>query len=125
PAYDFTHDRLREVTVELISPARRRALHRRAAAAIEAHHAADLDPVSARIADHYASAGLDARAVEAYERAARHARRVFALDDAIALLERALLLLEESPRGAARDQVELRLRSARSEEHTSELQSRE
>lgn len=112
PAYDFTHDRLREVTVELISPARRRALHRRAAAAIEAHHAADLDPVSARIADHYASAGLDARAVEAYERAARHARRVFALDDAIALLERALLLLEESPRGAARDQVELRLRSA-------------
>lgn len=112
PAYDFTHDRLREVALELISPARRRTLHRRVAEAIEVHHGADLDPVSARIAVHYASAGLGARAVEAYERAAQHAHRVFALDDCIALLERALRLLEESPRGTARDEVELRLRSA-------------
>lgn len=112
PAYDFTHDRLREVALELISPARRRTLHRRVAEAIEAHHAADLDPVSARLAVHYADAGLDARAVEAYERAARHAHRVFALDDCIALLERALRMLDESPRGTARDEVELRLRSA-------------
>jgi DNA-binding SARP family transcriptional activator len=111
-AYDFTHDRLREVALELISPARRRTLHRKVAEAIEQHHAADLDPVSARLAAHYASAGLEARAVEAYERAARHAHRVFALDDCIALLERALWLLDESPRGAARDDVELRLRSA-------------
>ncbi|GAA5137153.1 ATP-binding protein [Pseudonocardia adelaidensis] len=112
PAYDFTHDRLREVALDLISPARRRTLQRRVAEAIEAHHAADLDPVSARLAVHYASAGLEARAVEAYERAARHAHRVFALDDCIALLERALRMLEESPRGTARDEVELRLRSA-------------
>ncbi len=111
-AYDFSHDRLREVVLELISPARRRMLHRRAAEAIEAHHAADLDPVSARLAVHYANAGLGSRAVAAYERAARHAHRVFALDDGIALLERALWLLDESPRGAARDEVELRLRSA-------------
>jgi DNA-binding SARP family transcriptional activator len=111
-AYDFSHDRLREVTLEQISPARRRTLHRRVAEAIEAHHAADLDPVSARLAAHYVSAGLGSRAVEAYERAARHAHRVFALDDCIALLERALRLLDESPRGAARDEVELRLRSA-------------
>jgi tetratricopeptide (TPR) repeat protein len=82
------------------------------AEAIEAHHAADLDPVSARLAAHYAGAGLAARAVEAYERAARHAHRVFALDDCIALLQRALQLLGESPRSAARDGVELRLRSA-------------
>jgi DNA-binding SARP family transcriptional activator/tetratricopeptide (TPR) repeat protein len=112
PAYDFTHDRVRDVALERISPARRRTLHRRVAEAIAAHHAADLDPVSARLAVHYARAGLDTLAVEAYERAARHAHRVFALDDCIALLERALLLLEESPRGTARDEVELRLRAA-------------
>jgi DNA-binding SARP family transcriptional activator/tetratricopeptide (TPR) repeat protein len=111
-AYDFTHDRLRDVALELISPSRRRTLHRRVAEAIEVHHAADLDPVSARLAAHYAGAGLAARAVEAYERAARHAHRVFALDDCIALLQRALQLLGESPRSAARDGVELRLRSA-------------
>ncbi|MHA6625867.1 ATP-binding protein [Pseudonocardia sichuanensis] len=112
PAFDFSHDRLREVALELISPARRRRLHRRVAEAVEVHHAADLDPVSARLAVHWTSAGLASRAVAAYERAARHAHRVFALDDCIALLERAVALLDESARGAGRDEVELRLRSA-------------
>ncbi len=112
PAYDFSHDRLRDVTLQLISPARRRRLHRLVAEAIEKHHAADLGPVSARLAAHYASAGLGARAVKAYERAARHAHRVFALDDCVALLERALRLLDDSARGEPRDEVELRLRSA-------------
>jgi hypothetical protein len=100
------------VTIELISPARRRKLHRLVAHAIEVHHADDLAPMSARLAAHYAAAGLASRAVEAYERAGRHAYRVFALDDGIALLERALRLLDEAPRGEARDEVELRLRSA-------------
>jgi DNA-binding SARP family transcriptional activator len=111
-AYDFSHDRLRDVTLRLISPARRRTLHRWVAEAIETHHAADLGPVSARLAAHYADAGLGAHAVGAYERAARHAHRVFALDDCIALLERALCLLDGSPRDEPRDEVELRLRSA-------------
>ncbi|TQM44188.1 transcriptional activator [Pseudonocardia cypriaca] len=111
-AYDFSHDRLRDVTLQMISPARRRRLHRCVAEAIEAHHAADLGPVSAGLAAHYASAGLGSRAVEAYERAARHAHRVFALDDCVALLERALCLLDDSARGEPRDEVELRLRSA-------------
>ncbi|OZM78379.1 AAA family ATPase [Pseudonocardia sp. MH-G8] len=111
-AFDFSHDRLREVALQLISPARRRRLHRRVAEAVELHHAADLDPVSARLAIHWTCAGLASRAVTAYEQAARHAHRVFALDDCIDLLERALRLLDESARGAGRDEVELRLRSA-------------
>jgi DNA-binding SARP family transcriptional activator/tetratricopeptide (TPR) repeat protein len=112
PAYDFSHDRLREVTLELIGPARRRRLHRRVAEALETLHGGDLGPVSARLATHHAAAGLGSRAVEAYERAARHAHRVFALDDCVALLERALRVLDDSPHGPARDEVELRLRSA-------------
>lgn len=111
-AYDFSHDRLREVALGLISPARRRKLHRAVAAALERHHADDPAPVSARIAAHYERAGLAARAVAAYERAAVHAYRVFALDDAIALLERGLGLLDGTPPGAGRDAVELRLRAA-------------
>ncbi len=94
-AYDFSHDKLREVALALISPARRRKLHRSVAEALERHHAGDLGPVSARLAAHYESAGLESRAVEALERAAEHAYRVFALDDGIALLERAIRLLDE------------------------------
>ena len=111
-AYDFSHDRLREVALESISPARRRMLHRCVAEAIEAQHAGDLGPVSARLAVHLADAGLGPRAVEAYERAARHAYQVFALDACIALVQRALRLLDESPRSVARDETELRLLSA-------------
>ncbi len=109
--YDFSHDKLRDVALGAISPARRRTLHRNVAAALEQHHAGDLGPVSARLGAHYEGAGLDAWSVVAYERAAEHAYAVFALDDAIALLQRALRLLDRSPRSPARDETELRLRS--------------
>jgi DNA-binding SARP family transcriptional activator len=111
-AYDFSHDKLRDVALGTISPARNRTLHRSVAAALEQHYADDLGPVSARLGAHYERAGLDARAVEAYERAAGHAYTVFALDDAIALQQQALGLLDRSPRSRARDEIELRLRSA-------------
>jgi hypothetical protein len=111
-AYDFSHDRLRDVVLESISPARRRKLHRSVAEAIELHHADDPGPVSARLAVHLAAAGLAGRSLEAYERAARHAYKVFALDACIALLQRALRMLDESARGDVRDEVELRLLSA-------------
>ncbi|MGH3963419.1 MAG: ATP-binding protein [Pseudonocardiaceae bacterium] len=111
-AYDFTHDKLREVALAAISPARRRKIHRSVAAALEQHHAGNLGPVSARLGAHYENAGLDARAVEAYERAAEHAYRVFALDDGIALTQQALRLLDRSPPSPARDEIELRLRAA-------------
>lgn len=110
--YDFSHDRLRDVALGAISPARRRRLHRAVATALEDHHVDDLGPVSARLAVHYESAALYARAVEAYERAAAHAYGVFALDDAIALLNSALRLLDQLPPGATRDETELGLRSA-------------
>ena len=111
-AYDFSHDRLRDIVLESISPARRRKLHRCVAEAIEIHHAGDPGPVSARLAVHLAAAGLTGRSLEAYERAARHAYQVFALDACIALLQRALPMLDESALGDVRDEVELRLLSA-------------
>ena len=112
PAYDFSHDRLRDVVLQSISPARRRKLHRRVAEAIEVHHAGDPGPVSARLAVHLTAAGLPWRALEAYERAARHAYQLFALDACIGLLRRALQMLAESARGELRDEIELRLLSA-------------
>ena len=111
-AYDFSHDKLREVALEAISPARRRKLHRSVAVSLERHHAGDLGAVSARLGSHYQNAGLDSKAVEAYERAAEHAYRVFALEDGISLLQEALRLLDRSSQGSVRDEIELRLRSA-------------
>ena len=80
--YDFTHDLLREVAYEGISPARRRHLHAAVADALLTVHAADLGPVSASLAMHYEQAGLVRQAVEAFGRAAEHAYVVFAIDDA-------------------------------------------
>ena len=111
PVFDFSHDRLRDVALASISPVRRRRLHRRVADALEAQHADDLGPVSARLAVHLADAGLTPRALDAYERAARHAYQVFALDACIALLREALRLLDRSHSGQSRDAVELRLLS--------------
>lgn len=108
-AYDFTHDKLREVAYAEISAPQRRLLQRRIAQALETIHAGDLDPVSGQIASHYDRAGQAERAIPHYQRAAEVARRVYANDDAIGLLVRALALLEDLPAGATRDVQELRL----------------
>jgi DNA-binding SARP family transcriptional activator/tetratricopeptide (TPR) repeat protein len=107
--YDFTHDKLREVAYAEISAPQRRLLHRRIAQALEAVYADDLDPVSAQIAAHFERAGLAERAIPAYQRAATVAQRVYANDDAISLLTRALTLLDRLPGGGARDARELTL----------------
>ena len=57
-AYDFTHDKLRDVAYRRESPARRRLLHRRVAQAMERLHGADLDGVSGQLAVHYAQCRL-------------------------------------------------------------------
>jgi class 3 adenylate cyclase/DNA-binding SARP family transcriptional activator/tetratricopeptide (TPR) repeat protein len=110
--YDFTHDRLREVALHGTSPARRRKLHRCAADALAAVHGSEAGPVSARLAPHYEEAGRYAEAVDAHRRAAEYALEVFAIDDAIASLRRALGLLEHLPAGRGRDEIELGLRVA-------------
>ena len=110
--YDFTHDKLREVTYAEIGPAQRRFLHHRIAEALEGLHADALDPVSGSIAAHHERAGLDGKAIELYQRAAAVAQRTYANEDAIDLFRRALLLLERQPPSLARDGRELRIQLA-------------
>lgn len=81
-AYDFSHDKLREVAYMALSATRRRALHRRLAQALEEIHAGALDMISGQIADHYLKAGEPARAIEFLERAGNRARALFANDEA-------------------------------------------
>jgi tetratricopeptide (TPR) repeat protein len=97
-AYDFSHDKLREVTYADQSPTRRRVLHRRVAEALETLHAADLDSVSGQIAVHYDMAGLAGNAIHYYQRAAEVAQQVYANAEAITYLSRALELTPETDR---------------------------
>jgi DNA-binding SARP family transcriptional activator len=94
-AYDFSHDKLRDVAYGSMSAARRRLLHRNIAQALETHHAADLDPVNQQLAAHYERAGVPAQAVPYYLRAAEVARLVYANEEAIALLRRGLALVDD------------------------------
>jgi predicted ATPase len=110
--FDFTHDRLREVAYWSVGPARRHVLHRRSADALAGAHASNLDPVSAQIAAHYEQGGVPEQAVAFYERAAGVATRIFANEETIGLIERALRILASLPDGIERQRRELALRIA-------------
>lgn len=108
-AYDFGHDKLREVAYLALGPARRRHHHLRIARALERLHAHDPGPVSAQLAAHYDRAGMAREAIAWYAPAAGEAQRVHASLEAIRLLDRGRDLLRALPAGVARDQRELAL----------------
>jgi DNA-binding SARP family transcriptional activator len=110
--WDFSHDRIREVTYAGIGPARARLLHRRIAHAMEQLFASRLDEVSASIAVHLARGGEPARAVPFLQRAADAAARVSGSEEAIRCLTYALSLVDTLPPEAQRDEQELALRSS-------------
>jgi tetratricopeptide (TPR) repeat protein len=82
-AYDFSHEKIRQVIYDEISPARRRYLHSRVASALEAVHGHDLDIMSGEIAAHYERGGRYQEAIAHYRRAADVARRIYANERAI------------------------------------------
>lgn len=110
--WDFSHDRIREVTYGAIGPARRRLIHRRIAQGMELLFVDRLDEVSASIAMHLERGGRPARAVPFLERAAAVAMRVSAAEEAIRCLTHALSLHDRAPAGRDRDERELALRSS-------------
>ncbi|HEV3471966.1 MAG TPA: AAA family ATPase, partial [Actinomycetota bacterium] len=108
-AYDFSHDKIREVAYALLGPIRRSRLHLSIARALEVIHAQDLDRVGGEVATHYEHAGSPSEAIPYYVRAAAVAQSVFANEEAIGFLKRALRLLRELPLNRARDERELEL----------------
>jgi DNA-binding SARP family transcriptional activator len=92
-AYDFAHDRIREVAYAGLSAARRRLLHRRVAEAMQTVHAADLDGVAGVVATHYEQAGQAEQAIVHYQRAAKAEQRIYANEEAVEYLDRAITLL--------------------------------
>lgn len=95
-AYDFSHDKLRDVLLDRMSEARRHLLHRRVGGALEHLHGHNTDPVAARIAGHYERAGELEEAVVFYRQAAEAARRRGAQDDAERCYQRVSALEDAS-----------------------------
>ncbi len=91
-AYDFSHDKLREIAYVSLGLARRRMLHRQVAQTLIALPAGVGAGVTGAAA-HFERAGLPAEAVRYYQQAGAEALRVFAPATAIAALERAIHLL--------------------------------
>ena len=110
--YDFSHDKLRTVALEMVSPARRRQLHRAVAEAIAVELHNDIDAAAPQLAAHYDQAGMVEPAIDAYRMAGARAVAVSALDEAVTMFRRALLLLADVPALPDRDALELDIRIA-------------
>jgi predicted ATPase len=110
--WDFSHDRIREVTYASIGPARTRLVHRRIAEALEQTFGADPDAASAMHLEH---GGQPARAVPFLEHAAAVALRESANEEGIRCLTHALSLARRMAPGRGRDERELSLRTTLSE----------
>ncbi|MFS8981138.1 AAA family ATPase [Cupriavidus necator] len=111
-AYDFSHDKLRAVALEMVSPARRRQLHRAVAEAIAVERHKDIDAASPQLAAHYDQAGMVEPAIDAYRVAGGRAVAVSALEEAVTMFRRALAMLADLPPSPGRDGRELEIRIA-------------
>lgn len=108
-AYDFTHDKLRDVAYADASPALRRMHHRRVADALERIYRQDVDRWSGRLALHLERAGLPERAFAYYRRAAEVAQQMHADEEAIGHLRRALDLSDGASADSRNEEIRLDL----------------
>jgi DNA-binding SARP family transcriptional activator len=93
PRFDFSHALMREAVAIQLSDVRRQRLHRRAAAALEQRGAPP-----ATLAYHWGRAGDTAKEGQYTSRAGAAAADVYANDEAIRYLQRALELIAEPER---------------------------
>jgi predicted ATPase len=100
-AYDFSHDKLREVIYQDLSEARRQMLHRHVGRALERVYADNVNAVAARIAAHYERADEREEAIEYYQRAVEVALRVQCEADVTRYRQRASLLQEQVTTGGS------------------------
>ncbi len=111
-AYDFAHDKIREVALALLSPAQRRHHHVRIARTLEYLDANGTKQVSSDIARHFETAGEIRQAVSWYRRAGADALHLFATAEAISSFSHALDLLRTLPPSLERDVHELEILSS-------------
>ena len=94
PSYDFFHDTLRRLVYDDLNTARRRLLHKRAAAVLLSRMGSQAkpSPFSSEIAHHLAMSGNEAEAARYYFDAGVYARHLFANYEAIHHFQMALAM---------------------------------
>ena len=107
--YTFKHALTQEVAYDSVLMERRRSIHERTAAAVEATFADTLDDHLAGLAHHYSRSGNAPKAIEYLTRAADQARMRSAYNDAIGYAREALTLIATMPESRERDQEELKV----------------
>jgi predicted ATPase/DNA-binding SARP family transcriptional activator len=91
--YDFAHQQLRALVYDETNLARRRLLHRRVAAALQARARGPAgEAVASIIGHHYRLGGQDTAAADFYRRAGDHARALYANHEALDHYRTALAL---------------------------------
>jgi len=108
-AFRFNHFVHQSVFRDRVPPARRRQLHQRIAVRLEQAHAGSTADVSTELAFHFEAAGHAERAVPYLEEAAGRALRRGANEEAAALLERGLKIVEPLVRTPERTLHTIRL----------------
>ncbi len=107
--YTFKHALTQEVAYDSVLMERRRQIHERTAAALEAMFAATLDDHLADLAHHYGRSGNASKAVEYLIRAAEQAGARSAYSDAIRYAREALTRIGTMPESRERDHKELKI----------------
>ena len=87
--FAFTHDKIREVLVEELNPIRRRRLHQRIGEGLEKLYGSGAGDHAEKLTFHFNESGDLARGFRYGMEAGRQAERLFALDSALGLYERA------------------------------------
>jgi class 3 adenylate cyclase/tetratricopeptide (TPR) repeat protein len=107
--YTFKHALTQEVAYGSVLMERRKIIHERTAAALEAAFAETLDDHLAELAHHYGHGANASKAIEYLRRAAEQAGARSAYNDAIGYAREALRWTVEMPESRERDRGELRL----------------
>ena len=95
-AYDFSHEKIRQLVYSTLSPARRRWLHGRVAQVLEDRGKQMSKNLAGQLAFHFEAAGQAHKALTYHELAARDAQRVYAYQEAIFHLQAAIALLDRT-----------------------------
>jgi tetratricopeptide (TPR) repeat protein len=107
--YAFTHDKIREVLLDELNPIRRRRLHQRIGEGLERMLGDEAATRAQDLAYHFILSGDLARGLEYSMRAADHAERVFANEEALGFLNRARECAEALKRTDTQSEIHERM----------------
>ena len=109
--YTFKHALVQDAAYDSLLKSKRQELHGKIARVLEEHRAGIRDSEPELLAHHFTAAGLIEAAIPLWRQAGELALRRFALNEAIAHLNKGLEIVGTLPASAERDLQELKLRT--------------